>query len=76
MVAFDDAAIIACDFVIARVHVHDRVIVRLPIIDLARSYGGTSSVSEYHGVYELPIRSVTCMQPPHLETPGSKLTVD
>jgi hypothetical protein len=53
MVAFDDEAGIACDFVIAQVRVHDRIIVRIPIITLARSNGSTPSVSECYDVYEL-----------------------
>jgi hypothetical protein len=53
MVAFDDEASIARDFAMAIIRVHDRIIVRIPIIALPRSNGGTPSVSEHYDVYEL-----------------------
>jgi hypothetical protein len=43
----------ACDSAIARVRAHDRIFVRMTIVTLARSNGGTPSVPEHHDVDEL-----------------------
>jgi hypothetical protein len=53
MVAFNDEPSIACDSAIARVRVHERIIMWKTIMTLARSNGGTPSVEEKDDVYEL-----------------------
>jgi hypothetical protein len=47
MVAIDDEASIAYDSAIARVRVHDRIVVRMTIITLASSNGGTLFALKY-----------------------------